>query len=858
MRHLLLLLLLCTSAAAAPVARQTETLSLNPSLYWRMTNTSGTTITDIAVSPHNGTASGSFTLNQTSLLNADANPAILMTGGAVTSSAFFSASSGVTINFLFKPTLVTTNVVTIGSPSTGVGGMLVRYIASSNAWRITYANSGVNIDLEASAGLVAGQVYELTATLDFTTGTAKFYQNGRLVGTQTGARVPVAISSKAVVLGDGTTNATVDELSIYTSVLTATDALNLFKSSRAIDPATTAFYADDAGVVNTDCSLSTPADLQWLLASGLSQPNSSIELRAGTYAPTVKYTVYLGGSAGNPVTLKAYNKERAQLDGVNLLASTGGLLTVNSAVSYLVVQDLEITNSSSVLRVSAQSGSNPTDIGPIVEGVQNLGDHNSFINNVIYDIRGNGIADESTSTNTTLYGNLIFNIGWQGPDRGHGHCIYTQNSTPSVKLDQLNVMFNGFGYGIHAFSTAGTVDNFTFDDNVSFQGGAASRAYGLTGSGASPTYFIGAGQAANNILYTDNLSYDNFAGGTFVLGGTTTSVYNGDLTMSGANVSVGGTSALTLSNWATVTISGLKLYGSSVSSGQDGVLNTGSRNGVAPTTANWSWNNNTYYNLSTLSGGLRFGYTVGGTGGGGFKTYAQYKAITSFDAGSTETIGAMPDATYIKPNAYDIGKCVIAVYNLSAATTKSVNLSTCGLVDGQEFAIQNAQDYFGTAALTGTYNASSPSVTLPVNSSALQVPDGFTPYSASMASTAPTFFVGILIPGDANPSAPDAPTGLASAWSFSTQGGIGNVALTWVNPTSGAAVIVDKSADGVTWTNVTTTAADATGYTVTGLADSGLWLFRVRSSKTGLESINVGPVSEYATRVRSYKIPVTR
>lgn len=819
-----------------------------------MTNTTGSTITDIAASPHNGTATGSFTLNQTSLLNDDANPAILMTGGAVTSSAFFSATTGASVTMLVKfPSLVTTNFLTVGSPSTGVGGFFFRYISSSHTWRVTYANSGVNIDLEAGVSWIANETYELTFALNFATGQGFFYQNGRLIGSPTGARIPVAISSKAVVLGDATTNAIVDEVALFAdSILTSTNVLDLFKSSRAIDETTTSFYADDAGNVNAHATLLDPAELQWLLSSGLTGPGTFVYVRGGTYAPTAitSYSVVQSGTAGNLLTVTNYSGERAVIDVVSHIGSTGGAVTLSG--SYIRLQGLEITNSDTSSRISAQSGSAPTDVGVICEGVYNVGSYNEIINNIIYDIRGNGISDESTPTNTTVYGNLIFNVGWQGPDRGHGHAIYTQNSTPSAKLDKDNIMFNEFGYGVHAFSTAGTVDNFTFEGNTSFQGGYASVAYtGTGGLAGSPTLFLGAQAAASNILYKDNLSYvSSAAGSAFLIGGSTTAVYNTDVTFSGTNVSVGGTGALQLSNWATVIASGLKLYGTLNGGGT--VFNTGQRNGLAPTSANWSVNNNTYYNLTPLSGGLRFGYTVGGTGGGSFKTFAQMKAITGFDASSTETIGAMPDAVYIRPNTYRTGAGTITAYNLTGASTISANLSTLGLVDGQSFTVVNAQNPFGSPVFTGTYSASSPSSTITVTSTTLQVPIGFTPYSASMASTMPNFFVGIVVPGDANPSAPDEPTGLTAAWTFSSQGAVANITLAWTNPTSGAAVIWEKSLDGASWSTGGTTAADATGVLVTGLSNSGLNYFRVRASKSGLESANSNPVSQYATKLYCY------
>jgi hypothetical protein len=85
------------------------------------------------------------------------------------------------------------------------------------------------------------------------------------------------------------------------------------------------------------------------------------------------------------------------------------------------------------------------------------------------------------------------------------------------------------------------------------------------------------------------------------------------------------------------------------------------------------------------------------------------------------------------------------IYSFSGATNISINLSSVGLVNGQQFTIRNAQNYYGTPVFTGTYNSSQPTVTVPLTGAALLVatPNG---YSFTPATTCPQFCPMVVVP----------------------------------------------------------------------------------------------------------------
>jgi hypothetical protein len=69
-----------------------------------------------------------------------------------------------------------------------------------------------------------------------------------------------------------------------------------------------------------------------------------------------------------------------------------------------------------------------------------------------------------------LYGNVIYDVGWEEHEAGKGHSIYVQNET-GIKRIVDNVLFNGYSFGIHAYTVQGRIDNLHIEGNVSFNHG---------------------------------------------------------------------------------------------------------------------------------------------------------------------------------------------------------------------------------------------------------------------------------------------------------------------------------------------------------------------------------------------------
>lgn len=254
------------------------------------------------------------------------------------------------------------------------------------------------------------------------------------------------------------------------------------------------WYVSPSGTSSANGTINDPWDLQ----TALNQPSSVIPgdtvwLRGGTYTGTFSST--LVGTSASPIVVRQYASERAKLDGSTL--SANAVLQVNG--SYTYYWGFEISRSDTN-RVSSQTSSAPTDIVTTNGIYTATGAGNKFINLVVHDT-GQGYGFWTPALNSEIYGNLIYYNGWQAPDRGHGHGIYTQNNTGTKNIKD-NIIFNQSGWGIHAYTEGGTINNFDMDGNIAFNNGALA---------SQTSYYsnilLGGLQVASNNTISSNYTY---------------------------------------------------------------------------------------------------------------------------------------------------------------------------------------------------------------------------------------------------------------------------------------------------------------------------------------------------------------
>jgi hypothetical protein len=220
------------------------------------------------------------------------------------------------------------------------------------------------------------------------------------------------------------------------------------------------YFASPDGSAANPGTTSEPLDLATALSSASpAKPGDTVWLLGGTYhGPFVSD---VAGTAAAPIQVRQYPGQRAILDGS--AAPAVAPLTVNGADTWF--RDFEVTNT------------NPDRSHERGIGVNVFGARVRLLNLVIHDT-GNGVGLWSPAVDSELSGNVIFDVGWAENNEGKGHSIYVQNETGTKHIDR-NILFDGYAYGIHAYTERGHIDNLDIEGNVSFGHGILSPAKDL-------------------------------------------------------------------------------------------------------------------------------------------------------------------------------------------------------------------------------------------------------------------------------------------------------------------------------------------------------------------------------------------
>ena len=419
----------------------------------------------------------------------------------------------------------------------------------------------------------------------------------------------------------------------------------------------TDFYVAPNASANGNGSFSNP----WKLQTALNQPaavhpGDTIWLRGGTYT-NPPWVSHLKGTAADPIIVRQYEGERARLDG-NYAGTETTLIILGQ---YTWFWGFEVFNSDPTRYTS--DGNDPPRRG---EGTQNSGIGTRMINMIIHDT-SQGILTGEDATDSRIYGCLIYYNGYDSPDRGHGHAIYAQNKGSIPKQIYDNIMFQQFGWGIHAYGEGGHLDNLDFQGNISFNNGKLSGSY-------HTNILVGGLLLAHSPTLISNYTYNS-----------------NDQNNNNLGYSAGSTGAKVQDNYfASDTALGV-VNGSSMTI--TGNTFAGKTSGFSTA----SFPDNTYYG-STLPTGVKI---------------------------------------FIRPNAYESGRANIVVYNWDLTPTVSVDLSSI-LAPGATYVLTNAQDPFGPAVLSGTFDGSP--ISVPMTGLAVAAPIGV----ATPAPTGPEFNAFIL------------------------------------------------------------------------------------------------------------------
>jgi hypothetical protein len=447
------------------------------------------------------------------------------------------------------------------------------------------------------------------------------------------------------------------------------------------------YWVATDGLAIGNGSFQNPWDLQTALSHpAVLTPGATIWLRGGRYYVPLFEGGFLSSLTGTPeapIKVRSAPGEWAVIDG-NLFfipVKHRTVLTIQGANTWFM--DFEITNSDPAGRTIPITGSNPPERRG--NSIDDYSVGSKIINLVIHDT-GQGIGAWQQGSNNEYYGNIIYNNGWDAPDRTHGHGFYSQNTT-GYKNFYDNVSFNPFAATTRTGGTdESAVRNYTWEGNVFFNGMMAWL-----------------GPQIENLRVYRNYTYNH----GFSVGNEINSTYfNADVR---ENYLMSGVHLFEFTN-------GLTFRNNTIWNNNNAEKNIWvSTNAATPRTL-FNIGGNTYYRnvfdfpywQFKLSGGtgLSGDYAFNRVTGTQVQTYnytgKSWQDDLQFDTDSTY-IDASPmgKKVFIRRNKYDSNRMLVIIYNWDQSDLVTVNLASFMAV-GDKYELRNVQDYFGDV-IEGTF-----------------------------------------------------------------------------------------------------------------------------------------------------------
>ncbi len=404
------------------------------------------------------------------------------------------------------------------------------------------------------------------------------------------------------------------------------------------------WYVSPSGRASGVGNISDPLDIVTALSGVRTKPGDTVWLRGGVYKG--HFSSYVKGSASYPVKVRAYPNERVVID---------GSLTINGAYAWYM--GFEVTNTY-------------PDVLPRPDsGVVILGPNVKCINLVVYRCVANGIGFWKSATDAEIYGCLIFDNGYQGSDRWHGHGIYMQNETGWKRVRET-IITRQKNYSLHVYGESPFLRNMLFEGNVVFESGN-----NLFGGAKNPT---------TDIIFRTNFLYGvRTAFGYWAKGNLRLTIENNRF------VTPLTTQPLQIVNWDNYSVKNNLVYG------PYGHVWLQKPDYISSYTHIWS--KNIYVSTSSRQNTLGVDNC--------WQTFSGWKSNINSDFDSTWKQGVSSGMIFLRRNYYDSKRANLIIYNLAKQDFAYVNLSSTFAL-GRQYEIRDVRNYFGPPVATGTVTSS--------------------------------------------------------------------------------------------------------------------------------------------------------
>lgn len=203
--------------------------------------------------------------------------------------------------------------------------------------------------------------------------------------------------------------------------------------------------------MTTQGTIADPMTLAEALQSPRIKPGHTLYLRGGTYKGDFVSTLV-------GVTVKPYQGERPIIDGT--------LIIRGSDSSY---ERLEVLNTGWVSRWSDVPGSAPPGVpvaGSGISAIDIFGPRTTVRDCVMHDTR-QGLGMWVGAQGSVVEGCLMYNNGWDAPDRLHGPCLYCQNRDLPPMVIRNNCFASTYStVALHAYTEGSYMHHFRFEGNI--------------------------------------------------------------------------------------------------------------------------------------------------------------------------------------------------------------------------------------------------------------------------------------------------------------------------------------------------------------------------------------------------------
>jgi hypothetical protein len=487
-------------------------------------------------------------------------------------------------------------------------------------------------------------------------------------------------------------------------------------------------YIASNGTPSGPGTTNQPYSLATALSGSVGAPGDTFWLRGGTYK-LGHIDTRIHGAAGKPITFRQMPGESARVD---------GSITFFESQGYVTLWGFELfsSNPNHISQNSGQ-GMTPADLD-LKSGLFIFVPNLKLINLVIHDHVRHGIYMSEQAINSVVHGCIVYNNGWEGPDMGDGHSFYIQSTGGTVELSD-NMGFNGAANNFQVYTDhpGGVLSNLRMDGNIAFNAGISSTA----NSRQYRNFIVGVdvpAARADQITFANNMSYYLPGSRSLPQVQIGRGAVNGTVSVTGNYLPVG----LVFNNWQSLTVRSNLI----APQNNDYIISL-KKDLVSPAGV---WDYNTYGRPAT--GNI---FAINSQG----KDFSLWKTGTGFDAHSSSAPGALTGTkVIIRGNQFETGRAHIVVYNWDKLSTVPADLSSVLRV-GTPFEIRNAQNYFGSPVLTGTYTGQP--LQLPMSGLTVAKPNAGW---ATPPPTGPQFNVFVVIPLGKTPvpNPPSAPPVLRS------------------------------------------------------------------------------------------------